>query len=348
LLVLRSEWLDPAADPRWSRFIARNPEASIFHHPAWLGLLRAQYGYALSACCVLDGNGAILAGLPIARVKSRITGDRLVALPFSDFCPALVDPTGGVDASPALARALEEEHTRTGLDLRVHAALAGLSSAFVVRRFYHHRLRLQPDFGLVERGYLKSQIRRGVAKARREGLQTTSETGLAALDAFYALHMQTRRRLGVPTQPKRFVRRFRDLFAAGLGFVMLVWHGERPIAAAVFLSFKRVLTYKYGASDARFLNTRPNNLLFSDAIAWGCANGMQTLDLGRTDLNNPGLRSFKRAWGAEERDLAYTYLARAAPVERASTAARAGKRVIRASPALVSRLLGEALYRHAG
>jgi CelD/BcsL family acetyltransferase involved in cellulose biosynthesis len=343
-----SECLDPVADPRWSRFVARHPDASIFHHPAWLGLLRAQYGYALRACCVLDGNGAILAGLPMARVNSRITGDRLVALPFSDVCPVLVDPTRVVDAGPALVRTLEEEHARTGLDLHVRAPVPGLSSALVVRRFYHHRLPLHPDVGLVERGYAKSQIRRGVAKARREGLVTTSETGPAALDAFYALHMRTRRRLGAPTQPKGFVRRFRGLFAKELGFVMLVRLGERPIAAAVFLSFKEVLTYKYGASDARFLNRRPNNLLFSDTIAWGCANGMHTLDLGRTDLDNPGLRSFKRAWGAEESDLHYTHLSRRAPADGASIAARAAKRVIQASPPVVSRLLGEALYRHAG
>ena len=345
---MQSECLDPVADPRWLQFVEGSSDAVVFHHPGWLRLLSRQYGYPLRACCVLGASGEIVAGLPMARVRSRITGDRLVALPFSDVCPVLVEGTQAADAGPALARALEEEHARTGLDVNMHARVAGLSSAFVLRRFYHHKVSLHPDVSLVERSYAKSQIRRGVARARREGLLTTNETGLAALDAFYALHMRTRKRLGAPTQPKAFVRRFRDLFGAGLGFVMLVRLGEQPIAGAVFLTFNGVLTYKYGASDARFLNKRPNNLLFSDAIAWGCTNGLHTLDLGRTDLDNPGLRSFKRGWGAQEADLHYTCLSRRAPRNGAGRAALAAKWVIQRSPPAVSRAVGELLYRHAG
>ena len=84
--------------------------------------------------------------------------------------------------------------------------------------------------------------------------------------------------------------------------------GGRPIAAAVFLVFNGVLTYKYGASDARFLDRRPNNLLFMDAIRWGCEQGLHTFDLGRTDLGHESLRAFKLMWGAEERLLQYTEL----------------------------------------
>jgi lipid II:glycine glycyltransferase (peptidoglycan interpeptide bridge formation enzyme) len=174
-------------------------------------------------------------------------------------------------------------------------------------------------------------------------------TDRAALDAFYALHLRTRRRQGVPIQPKRFIRRFERLFAEGLGYVLTAHHDNRTISAAVFLGHGDTLVYKYGASDERFLGLRPNNLLFADAIRRACAAGHTTLDFGRTDTDNEGLAAFKRSWGAEERTLSYTYLAERVP--RSAGAGRANKllaTVIRRTPAVTGQAIGTALYRHVG
>ena len=119
------------------------------------------------------------------------------------------------------------------------------------------------------------------------------------------MHVATRRRQGVPTQPKSFILRFDELFERDLGFVLIVRDGEQTIAAAVFLSFNGTLIYKYGASDPAALGKRPNNLLFLEAIRGGCAAGMHTLDLGRTDVDHKSLREFKTSWGAHERVLEY-------------------------------------------
>jgi CelD/BcsL family acetyltransferase involved in cellulose biosynthesis len=107
-----------------------------------------------------------------------------------------------------------------------------------------------------------------------------------------------------------------------------------------------VLTYKYGASDPRSLAARPNNLLFMEAIRWGCEHGLRTLDLGRTHWGQEGLRAFKLSWGAEERELRYRHLGRAAP--RDARIGGALSVLIRRSPPVASRLIGEVLYRHAG
>ncbi len=241
-----------------------------------------------------------------------------------------------------------KEAERTGLDLTVHASLPGLERAFVLHRFFRHLLPLAEDPAEVEQRYSKSQIKRGIKKARRENLSAERRTDAAALDAFYALHLKTRQRLGVPTQPKRFIQRFEELFDAGLGFVELVLDEGRPIAAAVFLSFNGTLTYKYGASDAAALGKRPNNLLFSEVIRWACEAGFHTLDFGRTDIDNEGLRSFKRSWGADESELSYTYLADREPTLQPALRDRVMGTTIRRSPAVVGRLAGAALYRHVG
>ena len=339
--------IDPISDPAWTALIEGNPSATVFHHPLWLELLRSQYGYRLSACCV--GNGAeIEAGIPIARIESRLTGKRLVSLPFSDACPAVLSPSAGPSAAATLAEALTDERRRSGLDLTVHAEIADAPGAFVQHRFFRHLLPLAEDPAEVERRYSKSQIKRGIKKARREGLRAERRTDAEALDLFYSLHMQTRRKLGVPTQPKRFIRRFGELFDAGLGFVELVVDEGRPVAAAVFLTYNGTVTYKYGASDPGALGKRPNNLLFSELIEWACGAGFHTLDFGRTDIDNEGLRAFKRAWGAEEIELSYTYFSEREPSTGPGLRDRAMAATIKHAPRGVSRLVGETLYRHFG
>ncbi len=343
---MRSFILDPLLDPRWAALVERAPAASVFHHPAWLGLLTRRYRYPISAACVLDGDG-VVAGLPIAHVASRLTGRRLVALPFSDACPPVVasdDP----EAAAALRDAVAEARARSGgLDLEIRAPLEDLGG-HVVPRFVQHELDLAPGAEHIERHVMRSQIRRGAAKARREGVEIERSTERDALDAFYRLHLRTRRRQGVPTQSKRFIDDFAALFALGLGFVLLARHRGAPIAAAVFLVLHDTMTYKYGASDERHLAVRPNNLLFLEAIRWACEHGIGRLDFGRTDLDNAGLRAFKSAWGAQERPLAYTYLADRPPSGGHGRAERALGVIIRHTPPVTGRAIGAALYRHAG
>lgn len=345
---MRVEQLDPLADPRWERFVAATASASVFAHPAWLGLLARQYRYGMSALCVTGGDGEPLLGLPVARVESRLTGRRLVALPFSDVCPPVRGAGADAEADASLAGALVELRRTSGLDVEVRERLSDVPGAQVVPRFLVHRLALESDADAVLARASKSQIRRGIKKAEREGVTTRVATDRAALDAFYALHLRTRRRQGVPIQPKSFIRAFEQLFDRGLGYVMSAEHEGRTIAAAVFLAHGDTVVYKYGASDERFLAVRPNNLLFADAIRRACAAGHATLDFGRTDADNTGLAAFKRAWGAEERELSYTYLADRPPREASGLVHKALAELIRRGPERTGQAIGSALYRHVG
>jgi len=344
---VRVEHLDPIADPRWARFVEATPGAGVFAHPAWLELLARQYRYAMSAVVVSDGGEPVL-GLPIARVESRLTGRRWVALPFSDVCPPVRGEGAGAEAEAALAGALTVLRRSSGLDVEVRDALANVPGAHVVPRFLVHRLRLESDAEAVLARASKSQIRRGIKKAEREGVTTRARVDRAALDEFYALHLRTRRRQGVPIQPKRFIRAFEGLFARGLGYVMSAHHEGRTISAAVFLAHGDTAVYKYGASDERHLNLRPNNLLFADAIRRACADGHATLDFGRTDSDNEGLAAFKRSWGADESELSYSYLADDPPREGNGLAHRLLAEVIRRGPERTGQAIGTALYRHVG
>jgi Acetyltransferase (GNAT) domain len=118
------------------------------------------------------------------------------------------------------------------------------------------------------------------------------------------------------------------------------------VAGAVFLDWNRRIIYRYGASDRRSWPLRPNNLIFWEAIRRGCASGARSLDFGRSDWADEGLRAFKSSWGAVEEELRYASYGN---VQWSSEAApgRLLRPVLRIAPTWVSRSLGEVFYRFA-
>lgn len=341
---MRAALLDPVNDPRWARLVACSPAARIYHHPAWLALIAGSYGYRLAAPVVVAGNGEPIAGLPMALVASRLTGRRLVALPFSDCCAPLLAEGAPADALQMLARGVEAERARRGIALEVRAAFPQLATP--AERYLAHCVDLRAGIAAVEQRW-SSQVRRNVRKAERMGVTVQRADDVPALDVFYGLLLLTRRRLGVPTQPRAFIRGLSRVFARGLGFVATARFEGRAVAAAVFLRSGRVMTYKYGASDIGFQHVRPSNLMFAQVIRDACEANVETLDLGRTDFGQDGLAAFKRAMGATETALAYTYRG-TQPGQGRSAGLRIAAPVIRRSPPAVGRALGELLYRHAG
>ena len=337
--------LDPLGDPRWSAFVDRAAGATIFHHPAWLRVIHERYHYPVAACTVLGADGSVNAGLPMALVRTPLGRPRLVAFPFSDACP----PLGASGDIEALGRVVEQVRGRFGASVEVRGRFDAAPGARPGARYCQHVLTLGKDVGDVERRFRRSSVLRGVRRARREGLVAERRRDVEALDSFFRLHVATRSRLGAPTQPRRFIRDWAGLFADDLGFVLLVARGADVAAAAVFLHHGGVLTYKYGASDARALPMRPNNLLFWEAIRWGCDNGLEQLDLGRSEVGQESLREFKRSWGADEQELVYTHLGAGAPRDAdRGVLGRTLAAGLRRTPPTASRIAGELLYRYAG
>jgi CelD/BcsL family acetyltransferase involved in cellulose biosynthesis len=328
-------------DPNWERFASTCPDATPFHHPAWASLLAETYGFPGFALALKDAAG-IVAGAPFLEVRTVTRRRRWMSLPFTDECPIL---SGGPDGKDrflgALSGASEQLGAPSRLDLRTFAAATGWqSSAGAVI----HELELSKDAESVKRGFSKSQVVRNIKRAEREGVSAREAQSAADLDVFYSLHLRTRRRQGVPIQPRRFFDLlWTRLVERGLGSILIAEAEGRPLAAALFLSWNGTTIYKFGASDPDSWKLRPNHPLFWLAIQEACARGDHRFDFGRTDLDNPGLRDFKSRWGAVERPLVYSTTI---PGTGGGAARRAMAAAIRRGPAWLCRGLGEALYRY--
>jgi CelD/BcsL family acetyltransferase involved in cellulose biosynthesis len=334
-------------DARWLRFAGDAPDATPFHHPAWLRALTATYRYQGLVAAQLDEAGRVVAGLPLLRVRRPLAGTVYVSLPFADHVPPLACNEQGVQA---LAGELERwRRNRGGPGVEVRSALPPSEGLTLFDAGVRHLLALEAETG--ELRHLKPSVARHVRAAQRAGVQVRFSRAPGDLATFYRFHLQTRRRLGVPVQPRRFFGSlWQHVVEPGLGFLAIAEDAQgAPLATALFLAHKRTLVYKYGASDASRWHLKPNHLLFWRVLEWGSQEGFDVLDFGRSDAESQGLRQFKSGWGAVEVPLQYTRLGKSG-----GTAAGTGRLgsalhlVIRRSPPVVCRALGELLYRYAG
>ncbi|TMF14266.1 MAG: GNAT family N-acetyltransferase [Chloroflexi bacterium] len=329
-------------DPRWTAFIESQPDATLFHHPAWVQVLAEAYGYHAFLIVHSDEDGNIVAGMPVLDVRNALRGRRQISLPFTDSCPPLARHAQQLTF-------FAQELTRWQVDaqssIEIHGVLPDLDAIDRVQVGFGHQLSLERDPARVFSRF-HPNIRRWIRKSVREGLTVRLGTSPADLEPFYRLHWQTRRRLGVPLQPRCFFDSlWRRVIEPGFGFVAFVYLRERPIAADLFLAWNGTLIGKFNASDQQFWSLRPNNLVVWAGIEWACRRGYRVLDFGKTDSENAGLRDFKMGWGSTEVPLFYSYLGGPAPSPRDGLAARVLTRVIQASPPVVCRVAGELLYR---
>jgi len=328
-------------DPRWSAFCRTREAASIFHSPAWANLLTATYNLPAQALVLQDECGALVAGLPFILIHRAFTPLRIVSLPYSDHCAPLTTAPG---QEFALVSGLQALYPGAALELRwAYPAFPGGQSHPM---YVLHTIPLVGGLDAAA-ARIHAMHRRNVRAAQQRGIDILIDPTESSLQAFYRLHWLTRRRQGVPVQPLRFFQNLMDtFFPAGQGFFLLARQQQNCVAAALFLRWNDTLTYKYGASDPAFLALRPNDLIFWEAIRWGCAHGCTSLDLGRTDLDNTGLRDFKTRWGAVESSLSYT-CSPIAPASQPGKLRHALGKLIRSAPPWVCRAIGEALYRYA-
>lgn len=329
----------PVTDPRWSRFLAGRPEATPFHQPAWSQVIAECYGYRPFAVLARTADGEV--GVPVIAVRHAAGRPRWVSLPYTDHCA----PLGA--AGPEVTSMLDELRGAAGVARwELRGALPG-GAVHDGGTSLGHTIALGPDPDAVFATLHRSQVQRNIRRAQRERVVVRRSAERDDLTrVFHALHVGTRRRLGVPVQPLRYFQvLWRRMIRAGLGFTSVASIDGTPIAAAVFLVANGTVVYKYGASDPARWDARANHLLFWDAIRWACEHGAHTFDFGRTGTGDASLREFKSRWGTAERALPVSVLADRAPRPSRDEVPERVREVIRRSPPVVTRALGRALYR---
>ncbi len=347
--------IHPIEDPRWGAFVRRHPRSSIFHTAAWLEALRKTYGYEPVAITTSSPGEELRDGIVFCRVKSWVTGHRLVSLPFSDHCEPLVDDPANLNAMLAALKPESLKDKSQYVELRPLSALNHVPSQFIPSQtFCFHQVDLTPGLDTLFGNCHKDSTQRKIRRAEREGLVYEEGRSQNLLDNFYRLLMLTRRRHQVPPQPKSWFETLIACCGESLKIRVASKDGQ-PTAAILTLHHKDTLTYKYGCSDARFSNLGGMHLLFWRSIQEAKAAGLRTFDLGRSDTDNQGLITFKDRWGSAPSELTYSRCS-AAQTSQRTLAKKTGtdwkerltKSMFTHMPDRLLHSVGSLLYKHVG
>lgn len=259
------------------------------------------YDFTPEARISVAEDGTPVGGLAWVTV-SDIRGERISALPFCDRAdPMVSSPDGWAGlADDVLA-------TGTPLTLRCFSdnpATADPRLRTVGEAAWHGTPLDCTEEELYQR--ISSTSRRNLKAADRNGVKVVASTELDAVHAFHQLHVRLRKsKYRLLAQPVEFFERIWQQFTADgddTAVITLLAEVDGQVAAgAMYLVWGNRLYYKFGASLSEYLPMRPNDALYWAACKLALSRELASVDWGISDLDQPGLVSYKRKWASEER-----------------------------------------------
>ena len=192
---------------------AEHPNASVFHTRGWLRALQTTYGYEPVVFTTSAPAEGLTHALLFCIVRSWLTGNRLVSLPFSDHCEPLVENAEQFRRLSSFAESLRREERWKYVEIRSANSLLDFDGSFGrATTYYLHRLDLRPSLDALYKGFHKDCIQRKISRAEREALTYEAGRSESLIQQLYGLLQLTRSRHHVPTATVRVVSEPRGLY----------------------------------------------------------------------------------------------------------------------------------------
>lgn len=339
--------IDPVSDKRWSDFIVKCSSANMFHLPGWMKTLNDQYNFKVFACCLIKDSG-IIAGISFCETKGITGKKKWISLPFADFVPPLYSEDKDLqELLKAIMNLFEQNKEIKAVEIRYQIPVqAGFkileTDVLYIRELGMSNEEIFDSFG-------KNPVQRPIKKALKSGLNYEINNSAEAIEEFYRIHLITRKKLGVPIQPKKFFMHFLDnIILKENGFIILVKHPSgKVISAGILAHFNGNVSIKYSASDRDYLEFRPNNLMFWASIEASNNKGYKTYDFGKTAIKQESLCQFKSYWGTRREKLEYNFYPEVEEQKEDSFILnKIIGPMIKFGPKFVCRAIGELLYKY--
>lgn len=349
----------------WDRYVGGHPAGSVYHTSRWCRIV-SEIGRYEPVCFAERRNGALCGVLPAMEIRSRLTGNRLVTLPFSDECYPIADDKETVLALINAANQAREQRDLEFYEMRgtpvtrqytgevSPECVAVLSDLGFARQnhFLNYLLPLQTDTDAVLKTFHKKSVRPTIKRSFRLGVRVRHGRGAEDLREFYRMYCITRRRHGIPPQPiALFERIFADLDGYPKARLYLAEFEGRCIGAVVVFRFRNTTYLKYEVVDDDYRDQRPVYAMLWKSIEESAREGDHTYDFGRTDRDNQGLVGFKSRWGTTEVEIPYHIVPgrdALSLVQSSSLKYRLFTGVFRRMPMALSVRIGERIFRHFG
>ncbi len=339
--------INPIDLPGWDDKILNFSDYSFFHTSYWSQLIADTYRYN-PFYFIIETNGNLEVAVPLMVVSSKLTGKRAVALPFTDYCPPLI--LDGADFNNIRNEILDFCKKRDLKYVEIRGGNKYFDGVPPSTFDYNHSLKLTIGEDELHKN-LSSNTKRNIKKSVREGVSVDISNSRKALEEFYMMNCITRKKHGLPPQPKLFFDNlFKYVLSPEKGFIAIGNYKSKSIAGAVYLLYGQKAIYKFGASDMQYQHLRANNLVMWEAIKYCVKNGYRDFCFGRTEPNNEGLRKFKLGWGTKEEVLnIYRYdIKKNDFVEIQTKTTGLHNKIFNSAPLPLLKFFGSLTYRHFG
>lgn len=280
----------------WDEFVLRAKDGTIAHLFGWREVIEKSYGIQSMMLAVVD-NGRMRGVLPVGLVRGLIVEKQLVSMPFLDYGGACADGSPGV-AEALIKEAMQLSHQhKSRILIRSLDRFSGDLSCSL------HKVTMWLPLAKTEEEMLRqlpSDRRNRLKKGLRHGLSSTLH-GVDGVDEFYHVWSINMRDLGSPPHSREFFRSILETLGDAARILIVHDKGE-PIAGAILLQFRGVLSIPWVSSLRAHFNKSPNQVLYWEAMRFAIASRCTHLDFGRSTKGS-GTYEAKRQWGAEPRQM---------------------------------------------
>jgi CelD/BcsL family acetyltransferase involved in cellulose biosynthesis len=356
-LKLEVKTLDQAEAGGWNAMVAEHPMGSVFQHTAYGRMLLATFKHIEPHyLSLVDADGTIKGGLCICVVRSWLTHDRLVALPFAFYSDPMV---GSGEELKAVFDGILHLFRKTKaryVEIKAHRSVPLLVEADKMTPVYFHKtyfLDLADGLEAVSSKFHRTGVKQKIRRAEAGGITIRPAESEADVRTFYDLLVAGRRRLGLPPQNWEYFRNlWRHLVPQKMaGFTMARKDG-RAIGSLCSFLFKDTVYLAYIGTLEEFQPEGVGQALWWDAIQKAARDGFRYVDFGKTSPHDEGLITYKTRWNGIEQEVPSFYYPcptrSAMYYDDSSKSHQLARKAWKVMPTQLARFAARAAYRHMG
>lgn len=306
LVDLLGDW--KKLQPAWDQFVQEHRKGSVFHTSAMIEVFAATIGQKPLALAAVRDDGTILSLFVAVRVQTlpHILG----AVSSRSICyaePLCVETEEGLESLGDLVAEHDRRmrHRTLFTEIRPHWA-SGTERVRLERHGYQYLDYLnyvidttQPVEVLWKKMHGSAQSH--VRKCERRGYQMRLLDGPDCVDILYDFLRMTYGRAEVPLADRSLFQAAYDILRSQqmIEFVV-IYDGDKPVAADTMLLFKKRAFAWYGGS-LRITGMSPAAFMQWREIEWSAQNGIEHYDFGGAGWPNVpyGVRDFKASFGGD-------------------------------------------------
>jgi len=277
----------------WDKYVYDSAQATMYHLAGWKDVMEDTFGLR-SHYLFAKERDQILGVLPLLHIKSRLSGHFFTSMP------------GAVCA--------QDNETARALVERAKELVKASRADYLIMRDSYRKWNL-PDLVTNEDhctqavelsddpAQIWKRIDKGVRYQIRQAIKAKLEVviGPEYLDDFYPAYSQAMRDLGTPTLGLAFFRNVMRQFPAHFTTIM-VRHDRKAVAGWFAAFFKDTVYITWAGMLRQFYKLHSSHILYWETLKYGCENGFQWVDLGRSEWDS-GTYTFKKHWLSEPRPL---------------------------------------------